>query len=239
MSGPYLIPAFVFSATAGLFLFFRCEKTLLDSLSLNPLPPGDPWGLDLFLQKSEPSFPVTLYLIKIPFPLSFCLGGRSSSRIVFSEKLLETLSEEEKKLMIRWYVRAGERGSVFFLTVLSVILRRLGGFFSFISLPDRLFGKKRKMNIVFRWILYGLRRLLRGMFFRMDKAAVTGQNPRKLALILWKMQSLYETDTCPLPFFFAPLFFADPLAAPNGPAVPLQPDKQQRVRLLTGGAYPP
>ena len=238
LSGPYLIPAFVFSGAGALFLFFRSERTLLKSLSLTPVPPGDPWRLDFFLKQSEPSFPVTLHLIKTPFPLSFCFGGRSSSRIVFSEKLLEMLSEEERELMVFWYVQAGEGGRVFFLTALSVILQGLGGLFSLISLPNRLLRKKRKMNVVFRSILHGLRWLLRGVFFRMDRVTAKGRNPRKLALTLWKMQSLYETETCPLPFFFAPLFFADPLSADGGPGVPLQPDKRQRVRSLIG-AYPP
>ena len=239
LSGPYLIPAFVFSGAGALFLFFRCERAFLNSLSLTPVPPGDPWRLGFFLKKSEPSFPVTLHLIKTPVPLSFCFGGCSSFRIVFSEKLLEMLSEEERELMVFWYVRAGERGRIFFLTLLSAILRGLDGFFSLVSLPHRLlFRKKRKMNFVFRLILHGLRWFLRGVFFRMDKVTAKGRNPRKLALTLWKMQSLYETETCPLPFFFAPLFFADPLSAEDGPAVPLQPDKRQRVRSLMG-AYPP
>ena len=140
----YLIPALALTGAMSLFLLFGCEKRLFLSLPLAPLPPDDPWKLHFFLKKSPPPLPVTLYLIKTPVPLSLCLGGAGFCRIVFSEKLLEMLSPEEREVILSYYVRAGDRGWIFFLTLVSAILKGLNGFLIVLNLPDRIFRKKQK-----------------------------------------------------------------------------------------------
>ena len=235
---PYLIPAVALLGALDFFLFFSYERQLFLSLPLAPFPSEDPWKFHSFLKKSTPSLPITLHLIKTPFPISLCFGNRSSCRIVFSEKLLEMLSPEEREIMLSYYIQAGVRGWVFFFTLVSAFLKGLNKFFTIINLPDRIFRKKQKMNIVFRLILYGLSPFSRKIFLHLDKK-MKGQTPKKLARTLWKIQSLYETQPCPLPISLAPLCLANPLThSKTGLSIPLQPNKKQRTKALIG-AYPP
>ena len=234
----YLIPAFTLLATINLFLFFGYEKRLFLSLPLTPLPPEDPWKLHSLLKKSPSSLPVTLHLIKTPVPISLCFGGADVCRVVFSEKLLEMLSPEERAIILSYYIQAGDRGWVFCLTLVSAILKGLNRFFIILNLPDRIFRKKQNINLVFRLILHGLSPFSRKIFLHLDQK-MKEQKPKKLARTLWKMQSLYDIQPFPLPVPLAPLCFANPLTnVKTGGFIPLQPDKRQRVKALMG-AYPP
>ena len=234
----YLIPTFALLGVLNFFLFFSYEQRLFLSLSMTPFPPDDPWRLQAFLKTSNPSLPTTLYLIKIPFPLSLCLGGPNCCRIVFSEKLLEMLSPKEREIIVSYYIQAGDRGWMFLLTLLSALIKGLNRFFAIVSLPDRMIQKNRKMNIVLRLILHGLSPFSRKIFSHLDKT-MKGQKPKNLARTLWKMQSLYDTELCPLPVFFAPLCFTNPLTdSKTGYRIPLQPNKRQRTKALIG-VYPP
>ncbi|MCY4513020.1 MAG: hypothetical protein OXB86_04965 [Bdellovibrionales bacterium] len=234
----YLIPALALLGAMDLFLFFVYEKQLFSSLPLTPLPPEDPWNLHSLLKKSSPSLPVTLYLIKVPYPISLCFGNFGFCRIVFSEKLLEMLSPEEKEIILSYYVQAGTRGWVFFFTLISALLKGANGFFVILNLPNRLFQKKQTMNIVFRLFLQGLSPFLRKIHLHLDQK-IQGPSPKKLARTLWKMQSLYDTESSPLSAPLAPLCFANPLTnSKTGDSIPLQPNKRQRTKALIG-AYPP
>lgn len=234
----YLIPAFALLGAFNLFLFFSYEKRLFLSLSLTPFPKEDPWSLQAFLKKSNPSLPTTLHLIKTSFPLSLCLGGQGYCRIVFSEKLLERLTPEEREMIVSYYIQAGNKGWVFFLTLLSACIQGLNWFFSIVSLPDRIIQKERKMNVVLRLILHGFSPFSRKIFSHLDKT-MEGQTPKKLARTLWKMQSLYNTELCLLPVFLAPLCFTNPLTdLKTGRHILFQPDKRQRTEALIG-TYPP
>lgn len=235
----YLIPALALLGAMDLYLFFVYEKQLFSSLPLTPLPPEDPWNLHSLLKKSSPSLPVTLYLIKVPAPVSLCFGSLGFCRIVFSEKLLEMLSPEEKEIILSYYVQAGAGGWVFFFTLISALLKGINGFFVILNLPNRLFRKKQKtMNVIFRLFLLGLSPFLRKIYLHLDKK-IQGPSPKKLARTLWKMQSLYDTQPSPLSAPLAPLCFANPLTnSKSGDSIPLQPNKRRRTKALIG-AYPP
>ena len=229
---PLLIPVLFILFCLNLFLFFRCETALLKLLPLTPLPGEDPWGLGDFLKKSAPPS-TTIHLIKGPSPLCLCFGGPKQTRIVFSEKLLDMLSGEERKMIVSYFTEAGKRGWVFFLTLLSFLLRGTEKLFSLIG---PLGGEKSgKPGAIFLLLINGTGVFTRKIFLAMDRS-FKGRK-KQFARTLWKIQSLHETTTDSRPIFLIPLYFGGPRII-SGRSIPLQPDIRKRTQALTG-AYPP
>ena len=229
---PRLIPVLFILLSLSLFLFFRCETTLLKRLPLIPLPGEDPWGLGDSLKKSPPPS-TTIHLIKSPEPLCLCFGGPKQTRIVFSEKVLDMLSGEERKMIVSYFTEAGKRGWVFFLTLLSLLFRGLEKFFSLIS---PLSGEKSgRTNILFLLLINGTGFFTRKIFLAMDRS-FKGRK-KHFARTLWKIQSLHETTADCRPISLIPLYFGAPRILSER-SIHLQPDIRKRTQALTG-AYPP
>ncbi len=203
------------------FLFFYGENRLLEKLGAIRWRGQDPWGLSGLLVKTCDKLSIKKPMLCVfdhHTATAFSVGlpwGRSS--IAFSTGLLKKLTAEEIEAVLVHQVCHIQRLDSFLFGVSSLIANSLVGFGDFIDqfwIPNFFFQKKQK---IFRtlfspigWLI--IKSVVRNrVYFENDLLAGELINDRRrLAEVLWRLESLAENNPRLVPACTSHLFIVNP-----------------------------
>ena len=239
----FLIPTLTGLIILNLSFYFSTKTRLLKSLSCQKIYPHDPWRVHTLLKefKNKPSY-VDFYISKAPSFFSLSYGNRMKAYIVFSESLWESLSEKERSMLIHYHLYFIKEGWTILLTLLHSLLFGIEKFLFIFNLSRFISRKKREQskNILFALLLKAIGLFTQKLFLQRDQEIAPSEDQKQtLALLLWKIQSLYQAQKYSFPLSLTPLLIGNPLTSPErGCYISLQPDIKVRVKALRG-SYPP
>ncbi len=243
LEAQFLVPTIAFLGIFNAYLYLFHLQKILKHFPFQHFGPNDPWKVTTSfksLEKPSGFKNVNCYKTKVDFPVSICFGNPREYFIIFSESLLDALSEKEIKLLLSYYIQSVSNGSTLFLTLISGIIYCLDGFLFLINYPFKYFQKTKPVNFLMVWILYILSWPTKPLFSRLDRQFAKTKEEKKLwASLLWKLDSLYKLEKRNFPIFFTSLFLANPLTNNKWECyISLQPKIRSRVKNLIG-SYPP
>lgn len=211
----------VFSLSMNFFLFFHGENRLLEKLGAQRWQGQDPWGLNGTLSQvcqqlgiKKPMLCVFENKTVTAFSLSLPWG---KSSIAFSTGLLKKLSPEEIETVVVHQISHIRRLDSFLFGVSSLLANSIVGIGDFLDrfwIPNFFFQKKQP---VFRAILSPLGWLIiksvisNKIFYENDLvAAELIKSRRRLAEVLWRLESLAENNPQLVPACTSHLFIVNP-----------------------------
>lgn len=252
----FLIPLASFLVIFNTYLFFFPQLNILKKIPTQHFTPYDPWDVIILskeLANKKNIKNVICYKSKKPFPFSVCFGNSRGYYIIISEPLLNLLSKKELNTLLAYYFHAIRTGNIFYLSLLSGLIYTLESLFFIINYPRNFFNlfgglkKSRQMPsksiTVFILLIFGW--LTKPLFHHLDKSFSSIKdknldgiaNSKKLALLLWKINSLYRLEKISTLLYLAPIFITgNPFIKNNSQS--LYPKIKLRVKNLTG-LYPP
>lgn len=211
----------VFSLTMNFFLFFYGENRLLEQLGAQRWKGQDPWGLSQILTDvcrqlsiKRPMLcvfennTVTAFSLSLPW-------GRSS--VAFSTGLLKKLSPEEVQTILIHQISHIQRLDSFLFGVSSLLANSIVGIGDFLDrfwIPNFFFQKKqaffRSILSPIGWII--IKSVIRNKtYYENDLvAADLIKDRRRLAEVLWRLESLTENNPQLVPACTSHLFIVNP-----------------------------
>lgn len=203
------------------FLFFYGENRLLEKLGAKKWSGQDPWGLNSKLTKTCKQLSIKkpmLCIFENNTATAFSLSlpwGRSS--IAFSTGLLNKLSPQEIEAVLVHQISHVQRLDSFLFGVSSLIANSIVGFGDFLDrfwIPNFFFQKKqaffRTLLSPIGWII--IKSVIRNkIYFENDLlAAELIKDRRRLAEVLWRLESLAENTPNLVPSCTSHLFIVNP-----------------------------
>lgn len=251
----FLIPAFLFLeinflvaiitllVVLNILFCFSIKQVVTDNLDAKNIYPKDRYGIWNLIEDEEgKGYALDIFISKLPYPFSLSYRGVFKPLIVFSECLWDSLSEKERAMLVRYHLFQVKKRWAFRSTLASHLCYNFQNIFFFTKIFQFLFKKRKKepnnISLSFLRILGLLTRVSR---VKKDLEIAPREQDRKiLALLLWKIQSLYELQNhYPLPLYFVPLLPSNPLTSLKKECyIAFQPNIKARVRSLVG-SYPP
>ena len=239
----FLVPSVIGLLILNSSFFLSSKKRFLKSLKCSILHPEDHYGIHSLIKNQKTKIDhVHFYISKLDYPFSLSFQNKKKSWVVISDSLWSFLTEREKIMLIRYHLFCIKQGWTLLSTLLSSLLFGIEKFFYFLNRPRFLFKKRPKnhKNKAFLLLLKTLGLLTQKSYLKKDQKIVSEDAGKQtLALLLWKIQSLYQLQRNPIPLYLTPLLLGNPLTSlKEGCYIALQPDIRVRVRSLTG-SYPP
>lgn len=265
---PYLVLILIFFIVLNVWLLFFPEFFFMRKLKARPAFLTDSKGILKIwkaAQKTSSTKRATCYIVEEGAPFSFYFSGFRADSAVFSKSLLELLTLEEAKALVCYFFTVFSTGWGLFFTVFSFFCSPVWILFFLLEAPFRFFysiglvtlnRKERKKEMIEKKGSLGMKKqrghesfsllvlkLLSLFFYRtflyLDRKTHQKPEGKALGRALWKVESLYKTETLSLSFWMLPLFFGNPLTFRfYGWYLSFQPRLRQRVKALVG-YYPP
>lgn len=232
--------------TFHLLSFFLGEWKLTQIFKARRIEGQDPWGLqqllkDLCLRARIP--PPQLHIMKLFSPNAFSVGRNwSKSHIILADSIMKEFSSSEIEAILALELAKIKRLDIIPLVYSSALA---GGIFQWIFLKKIATGHLGFLKKTLRWILLPVVSFAVRLTFRPKEileddhlAAELIGDSRRIAQVLWKLESFTATRPFDCAASIAHLFTVNPLSSRFKVQYFLnQPSVEERIRRLIG-SYP-
>lgn len=246
-----LLWGLVLSLSVNSAVYFFSDQRIINNFPGRAMEGQDPWGLaqivTLIAKRARMPNP---HIIVLPESAAQAISvGRSwkSGTLIFTEGLLESLSQEELEAAVAYLLATIRRQDTLILGMASSFC----GFAMFISqkldaLTRVILGSRKEFDSFlshpFTYMIspfvFPILRLVvsSATYYSADaQAAEYLGDPRRIAQVLWKLNSYRSTKPFSAPASMAHLFIVNPLTTSGlGRYFQAQPSVEKRIKKLLG-----
>jgi len=243
-----LLAAFFVVFAFNTYIYYYSSRRIERALQPKRIEGHDPWGiigsLNKYCQKAYTPVP-EVYSCRLDSPTSLAFGrSPTQSCIVISDSLLKLLSEDELDTLIAMEVARTKKIDTLALAMFSCLMAFILGLAKWIDqlVFLQILRKKEKRAMPMTNLCLSLCRVAftlcvpKKHYFETDKlaASLVGE-PKKVAQLLWKIESYTSTQPSEVTLDMAHLYIVNPLPRRHWYSrLKYQPNFEQRIKKLIG-----